>query len=162
MNYEEIIKIDETSLDLEWLDQPVKMLQITTAQAEAQRDMEKIQDRLELIKAELDKEIRTDPDKFGITKITEGAIQAAILSMKIYKEINEQLIQARFENNVLKGAVKSFEQRRDALENLVRLHGSQYFAGPKMPRDLHFERENREETQKKVDEGVGMKLKRRK
>jgi hypothetical protein len=36
------------------------------------------------------------------------------------------------------------------LENLVQLHGQNYFAGPKVPRNLSKERDEKEERQKRV------------
>ena len=58
------------------------------------------------------------------------------------------------------GAVYAFEQRKTSLENLVRLHGQQYFAGPKMPRDLRKEVDRRAQ-QRKADELVGKQMTRR-
>jgi hypothetical protein len=52
-------------------------------------------------------------------------------------------------------AVNAFEQRKSALENLVRLFGQSYFAGPKMPRDLHWEKEEKE---KSVNSGIAKHL----
>jgi hypothetical protein len=46
------------------------------------------------------------------------------------------------------------EQRKDALENMVRLHGQQYFAGPRIPRNLT---EERQAKQKKADTQIKMK-----
>jgi len=43
-------------------------------------------------------------------------------------------------------------QRKDALENLVRLHGQQYFAGPKMPRDVQWERQQKIERSNDIVE----------
>ena len=151
MNYEKDIQIDESALDVEWLSQASLMLKYTRHQASTAKDEELAKEELDLVKAELDKEIRSEPEKFKIEKITEGAITSAILTSKRYKEISQRCIDAKFENNVAKGAVRSFEQRKDALENLVRLHGQQYFAGPKVPRDLAWEVEER---QKRIDAKV--------
>ena len=62
------------------------------------------------------------------------------------------------ESNMAKNAVKPFEQRKDMLETLSKLHGQSYFAGPKTPRDLTKERELRE---KKTEKGIASKLTRR-
>ena len=48
--------------------------------------------------------------------------------------------------------------RKKSLENLVILHGQQYFAGPKMPRNISEEREIK---QKSVNEKIGSGLKRK-
>ena len=158
MSYEKDIVIDETALDIEWLEQPSLMMKYARNSASAKMDLDKAKEALDLVKAELDKHIRINPSKFDIEKITEGAITAAILQHARYKKASEVVIQAQFENNIAQGAVKAFDARKDALENLVRLHGQQYFAGPKMPRDLEWERAER---QKHVDAGVASKMTRR-
>ena len=45
---------------------------------------------------------------------------------------------------ILQCAQKAFDQRKAALENLVKLYGMQYFAGPSEPRDLDIEKAHRE------------------
>jgi len=154
MNYEADIRIDETALDLEWLEQASLMLKYTREQADTMKEEELAKERLDLVKAELDKEIRTNPESFDIVKITEGAIQAAILSHNKYQRASKELIDARYNNLVAKGAVRAFEQRKDALENLARLHGQQYFAGPKVPLDITREWEKKKK-QERADRSVG-------
>lgn len=140
MNYEDDIKIDESSLDVEWLDQPSLMMKYARHAAQCRLEMDKAKEALELVKAELDKEIRTFPDRFGIEKITDKVVENTIPMQPDYKEAINNFIKARFESDVAYGAVKAMETRKDALENLGRLMGLQYFAGPRMPRDLHEER----------------------
>lgn len=161
MNYENDITIDESSLDVEWLEQPQLMIRYAIKAAEARLERDLAKERLDVVKAELDKEIRMNPEKFEIAKVTETAIQAAILTNSRYKEASEQYIQLRYEAEVLQSAVNAIEHRKSALENLVKLYGSQYFAGPKMPRDLSAERQHREEQQREVDAGIAKKLIRR-
>ena len=140
MNYEDDIKIDESSLDVEWLDQPSLMMKYARHAAQCRLEMDKAKEALELVKAELDKEIRSFPDRFGIEKITDKVVENTIPMQPAYKEAINNFIKARFESDVAYGAVKAMETRKDALENLGRLMGLQYFAGPRMPRDLHEER----------------------
>jgi hypothetical protein len=140
MNYEDDIKIDESSLDVEWLDQPSLMMKYARHAAQCRLEMDKAKEALELVKAELDKEIRSFPDRFGIEKITDKVVENTIPMQPDYKEAINNFIKARFESDVAYGAVKAMETRKDALENLGRLMGLQYFAGPRMPRDLHEER----------------------
>jgi hypothetical protein len=158
MNYEEDIKIDETALDIEWLEQPKLFMRYARYAAETQKMLDLAKTNLDLVKAELDKAVRENPDKFGIEKLTETVVLNTILSLPEYKEANEKYINAKFEAEIAKSAVRAFEQRKEALENLVRLHGQQYFAGPKVPRDLTAEREK---LQKRVDEQVSKNLNRR-
>ena len=161
MNYEKDIKIDPDSLDVEWLDQPSLMMKYARYQAGLQLDEDEAKENLDFVTTELDKEIRSNPEKFGVEKITEGVIRNTILLTDKFKEVNKEYLTARFENNVGKGAVRSVDSRKTALENLVKLHGQQYFAGPRVPRDISQEWEKHEQ-QKRVDSKVGKRLKRNK
>ena len=144
MKYEEDITIDPDALDTEWLQQPRLMLKYCKISAQQEMEYELAKENLDLIKADLDKDIRSDPEKFGITKLTETAVSNTIISHALYKEASKAVIQRKYEWGVSKGAVKSLDHKKDALENLVSLFGKQYFAGPKIPRDLSHEWENKQ------------------
>lgn len=161
MKYEDDMRINESALDVECLDQADLMLKYTTLQAELQKDEEMIREELDLERAELDKDIRSDPDKYEIDKITESVVMNNIIKDPEYRQINEKYINAKFENNVAKGAVRAVAARKDMLERLILLHGQQYFAGPKMPRDLSFEAKAKHDR-KQTNRGVGRSLKRNK
>ena len=160
MNYETDIRIDETALDVEWLEQPRLMIKYAQHSAEMARRVEIAKTKLDLIKAQLDKDIRTDPEKFGIGKITESVVQNTIILDTNYQETEAALIDAKYEYDIARNAVYAINARKDSLENLVRLHGMQYFAGPQVPRDLSKEYQNRT-RQKQVDAGIAQKMKRR-
>ena len=151
MNYEQDIQIDESSLDVEWLGQATLMMKYTKNSAMAFSDLDQTKEALDIVRAGIDLKIRNHPEEFGLEKTTEAAIQNTILLDKKYQEVNKVYLDARYEFEMAKGAVRAFEQRKDALENLVRLHGQQYFAGPKVPRDLAWEVEER---QKRIDAKV--------
>jgi hypothetical protein len=161
MKYEDDMRIDESALDVECLDQANLMLKYTTLQAELQREEEQIREELDLKRAELDKYIRSDPDDYDIDKITEAVVNNTIIKDPGYKKINQEYIDAKFENNVAKGAVRAIAARKDMLERLILLHGQQYFAGPKMPRDLSFEAKAKHDRAQ-TNRGVGRSLKRKK
>mgnify|MGYP006921285780 CR=1 FL=1 len=158
MNYEQDIRIDENALDIEWLDQPQLMIKyaIHAAKAKLERDRKSVE--LDLVKADLDRRIRTKPEKFGIAKITEAAVTNTILGHSEYKEIQDEYMQLKYEADIAQAAVNAFDARKTALENMVKLHGQQYFAGPRVPRELSREREIR---QSKVDSNIASKLQRR-
>jgi altronate dehydratase len=156
MNYELDIKIDETALDVEWLDQANLMLKYARHSAEKRKELDEAKERLELVGAELNKEIRNNPTNYGIDKITEALVTAVISTQPEYVEATETLIQAKFESDVAYGAVKAVDARKDALENLVKLLGMQYFAGPKEPRNLHEQKEIR---QNKINASIAQKRK---
>jgi len=154
MDYENDIQIRQDELEMEWLDQPSLMFKYAKNAAEMRRFLDLSKEKLDLAKAEIDKEIRTNPEKFGIEKITETVVANSMLATLKYKKANEEFLNAKYEVDVAQAAVVAMSQRKDALENLVRLHGQQYFAGPKVPHDIS---ELRESRQKKVNQSVNIK-----
>ncbi len=159
MNYEKDMNSDPSQLDIEWLEQSRLTMKYTKHQAQKQKEEDEAKEALALADAELDKEIRDDPEGFGISKVTDTVIKNTILLQKFHKESCKDYIESKFENNIAKGAVKSIDSKKTTLENLVKLNGQQYFAGPRSPRDISQEWEKHEQ-QKKVDTGVGKQLRR--
>lgn len=144
MNYEKDVTIDVNALDVEWIDQPRILLRYAKNAAECRSMLDSAKEELDYTKAELDKKVRTNPEKYGLEKVTEGAIQNIILTSKEYQAANDNFLKAKFDVDIAQAAVQAINQRKDALENLVKLHGMQYFAGPKVPRDLSKEWEDRQ------------------
>jgi len=159
MNYERDIKIDETALDLEWLDQPVLFLKYSKHLAQMRKEVDEARQEVEIKKAEVDRKVRETPEAYGIEcKVTEGAIASAVLTEDEYQEAQKHYLEIKYEMDMAQGAVNAFTQRKEALENIVKLYGQQYFAGPRVPRDLTWERK---EKQKRRDAGVASKITRR-
>ena len=140
-SYEEEMGIDCTALDVEWLEQPRLMMKYGRLLAEARKAQDDAKEFLDYTKARLDNEIRQDPDSYGLAKATESSIAGAILLQEEYKEASAALTEAKYRTELLSTAVRAVDSRKTALENLVRLHGMSYFAGPAVPRDLAAERE---------------------
>jgi len=137
VNYEDDLRIDEEMLDWEFLDQASRMMKYCTIYAEAIKHESLAKETFDICKAGLDKDIRTDPEKFGITgKITEEMVKNTIFLQADYTAANHAYIEACYESEMAKGAVRAMDQRKEALENMVRLHGQSYFAGPKVPHNL--------------------------
>ena len=146
-SYEDEMSIDCSALDVEWLEQPRLMMKYGRLLAEARRAQDDAKEFLDYTKARLDNEIRQDPENYGLAKATEAAVAGAILLQDEYKEAVNALIQAKFDTELLSTAVRAVDSRKSALENLVRLHGMSYFAGPAVPRDLAAEREKHTQQQ---------------
>lgn len=138
-NFRDQLTINHNALDVEWLSQPKLFMEVSEEAADARAELDRSKLRLEVREAELDKEVRTRPDHFGLDKVTESAVKSAITTHKDYIHLREEFIEQKHEVDVLSAAVAAMEQRKAALERLVILHGQQYFAGPKQPRDLDAE-----------------------
>jgi hypothetical protein len=164
MNYEDDLSIDESALDVEWLEQPQLMFKYARYCAELEKVADEAKDKLEYVKAEVERDIRESPEKYGIVKITEAVVAGTILLQEKYKGALVEYNKAKFDAKVSGGAVRSFDQRKTALENLVRLNGQQYFAGPTVPRNLHEEYEakkvKREQIKRTVSAGIAGRIQR--
>ena len=135
-NYENDLAIDPHALDEEWLRHPGFYMKYAEELANAQKARDKAKERLDVIRAEIDTDIRTNPDKYSIAKITEAVVTNTILLQDDYQQMIEDLSDKNYEVNILQAAVRAFDHRKKALENLVQLHIASYFAGPKEPRNL--------------------------
>lgn len=153
INYERDVTINQDALDVEWLDQPKLTFKYTAHESKCRKELEELKSELDIVSADLDKAIREDPEKFGLPKITETAIRNVITAHPDFKEVQQAVRDAEYELNMAQAAVRSIYAKKDALENLVRLFGQQYFAGPKVPRDLSKEwqtRQNQRSSDRKV------------
>ena len=127
--YEEDISINKHELDREWVEQANLMWKYAKAEADAEYEMDRAKERLELVKADLDKRMRlllTGGDK----KPTESVIASAVLLHDECKDASSGYLQAKHTYNVFRAAVKAIAQRKDSLENLVWLFGKEYFSTP--------------------------------
>jgi len=158
MDYEKDMRIDEKCLDVELLNQPEKVYKYSKLLAEAKQELELAKENLSLVKAEIDLDIRDNPDKYKLQKVTETAITNIILLEEEYKEAQARLNKAMYEVNVLQGAVYAINDRKSSLENLVKLHGQDYFAGPSIPHNLS---ELRKEKQEELHHNIGKSMKRK-
>lgn len=140
MNYEEDIKIDPDQLDIEWLEQPSLFMKYSHHLAMVRKTLDESKQTLDIARAETDKKIRDNPAKYlSDGKVTETAVSNAVLKHPMYQEAYSNYLEAKYEADMAQGAVNAFDHRKTALENLVRLFGQQYFAGPKLPRNLSQE-----------------------
>lgn len=139
MNFEEDVRIDESALDIEWLRQPELMGKYCRHAAHAKALMDKHKDRLDVVEAEIDRDIRENPESYGLSKLTETLIKSTILQTEKRQLAAQAYIDHKYEYDMAQAAVRAIDQKKSALENLVKLHGMSYFAGPAVPRDLSAE-----------------------
>jgi hypothetical protein len=127
MGYKEDLTIDKFALDEEWIKQPIVFINWAEEHANAQADRDRKKEQMDLVKAELDNEIRTSPEKFGLVKITEGAIANLILTNGTVRDANDRYLEAVKKAKVLDVAREAFEHKKKALENLTQLFLTGYF-----------------------------------
>ncbi len=125
------VSINEHRLDKEWVNQPKKYYDCAIQLAEAKREVEECKNKIEVIKADLDKEIRSNPEEFDIAKITESVISATIVLQSEYRNAMKGLVTARYNASMIEAGVSALDHRKRALENLVSLQLANYYSEPK-------------------------------
>lgn len=149
-HYKDDLEIDINSLDHEWEKQPVLYMQHAEELAEANRERDTQKQKLEIVTAELSKAARTDPDiAVEIGKLTENSIHNWIVTQEEYQEAQNNLNEASYEAAILASMVRALEQRKSALENLVKLSLAGYFSTPSEPGMDAKQQETKSKRQRK-------------
>jgi hypothetical protein len=131
MSEELRLEIDENRLDDEWIGQPRLYYEYASKLADAKRDLEEAKAEAEVTKANLAQLIRTDPEKFGLVKVTEKSVEEAVAVQNDLADALREVREARHLVDVLTGAVASLDHRKKALEKLVELFLANYYSSPK-------------------------------
>lgn len=156
--HDDDLQIDLLNLEDEWANQARLYRRYAAELADAIRDLEESKNDLELAKAQIGMDVRTNPEKYGLTKTTETSITAAILMCSDYQTVQEALIEARHAVEILKGMEEACRQRKTALENAVKLFLSEYYSDPKAPEG---KREEVAEMEKKSVRRKGVRQRRK-
>jgi len=138
-NYQQDIKINPEALDVEWCRQAQTFFRYAEQTAKAHDRADRLKERLDVVDAGLGLKIRSSPASYGLEKVTEAGVQASILLNPERAAVAKEVADAVYELEVFQAAVRALDQKKAALENLVRLQGQQYFAGPSVPREIGAE-----------------------
>ena len=126
------LEIDRLRLDDEWADQP-RMFHVWALKvAEYQARYDEVKSELELMQAELGRDIRDQPESYGIDKVTVDAVNGMILTQGEYQVVGRKLNHASHDVQVAKAAVSALEHRKRALTMLVELWIRDYYADPRL------------------------------
>lgn len=135
-SFEKDMEIDVLALDLEWINQPKKFMKYAEHQSQARKELDELRQAQKVKRSELLLEAAEGGENLIGGKPTVSAIDAWVESQKEYKEFIQEIINKEYEYNILSSAVKALDQRKSALENLVKLWQGSYFSGPREPRDF--------------------------
>lgn len=138
---ESIVEVDINRLDAEWVGQPGLVARHGFALAEAKAEQAEAKAQLELIEAQTDNEVRSHPDAYGIEKVTEKVIETHVKTAQAVITARQRLQAASLTVDQLGVVMNALEHRKRSLENLVELHGREYFSAPRQP-DSQAAKEN--------------------
>ena len=126
------VQIDEYALDEEWTGQPSLYFRYAAMLADAKRDLDEAKNGLEVVKAETARAIRSDPQSYGLAKVTENSVAETVPLQQGVKDSQEDVIQCRHRADVVQAAVAALDHRKKGLEKLVELSLANYFSKPRV------------------------------
>lgn len=131
--------VDENNLLEEWQGQASMMLDYGIRLADARQEEDECRAALAVVVSELDRDIREDPEKYGLPKVTDSIINNAIPGQPKHKKAMSLLNKARHEVRVLQAVVDALDHRKRTLQGMTDLWLRQWYADPKssaQPEDL--------------------------
>lgn len=122
------LEIDEYALEKECRDQPLLYAEIGELYVEAKGEARLAKEAVDFTKAELDSQIRSNPEKYGVIKITEGAISSAVLRNEEYGYKNKDYLDKQQIVDAFQILLSSAEQRKSMLRDLASLYIYNYYS----------------------------------
>ena len=161
IDYDKDMQIDESALDVEWLGQAALAIKYARHLVACADKVRHLEEQKKTKRSEIIVLVNSDPDTHcGKSKPNAADIEAAYRTDAGYIQIIEQLLAAQGELQFAELARSEIAfTRRQTLENMVKLHAQQYFAGPSVPRDLSKEWERREKSEKAAEK-ISRKMRR--
>ena len=150
MSYKEDITINKNDLVNEWQNQASLYLKYAELAAEAIEERDNAKNHLEVVYSKLDYEIRTNWSVYLKSKPTEVSIKQWILRQKKYRKAQNILTKATKNVNMYQAARTALEHKKHALQNIVQLMVSGFYAEPKAPkstREQELKRRKQREQQ---------------
>lgn len=130
LDYASDVRIDPRNLDWEWLRQADLALLYGNELAEARRKVDNAKEAMDVEESKAllraFEKVEKPVDKVKATAETDPEYLSKIQAYN----------KARYEAGLVQAAYDAIQTKKSSLENLVRLHGQQYFAGPSEPKEL--------------------------
>ena len=133
--YKGDLKIDKYSLDEELVNQPSLFMKWAEEYVFALERRDKAKEKLDIVKAEIDADIRNNPKDYGFDgKVTEAGISACIIQQEGYSKVNSELIEANKEVNIYAAAKEAMGHKKSSLAKLVELYLTDYWSEVPLPK----------------------------
>lgn len=150
-DYSTDVNINSDELDIEWIKQPSLFMRYQEELVMREKIKTKAKENIEIIEAELDKEIRSLMTENKV-KVTESLIKAEITRNEKRKKAVDDCIEKTYNYNIINGAVKALDHKKKALEKLTELYIAGYFSEPKTNSSI---------TEEKIYDNISKKIRKR-
>jgi len=138
--------IDEYNLDKECARQSNLYRKYAEAAADARKRYDEGKQAESVTRADVELQVRKDPDSFGVAKVTEGVIKSVVDADERIGKAVAEVIDARHDMDVMQAAVGALDHKKKALGDMVSLFLADYYSEPRTrsgDREAEEEFENR-------------------
>ena len=156
MSFKDDLFVDRFDLAVGWEKQPSLVEKYFRLYAEAVFEKDQAKMRYELSLAETEKDVRSNPEKYVLNKVTDAAVKAAVTTSETVKTAYQGYLEAKKQEMVVAGAKEGILTKKYALENEVKLFLAGYFSEPVISGE--HKKEVIETTSAKVKEVADKKL----
>ena len=118
-DFEQELKIDLNTLEFEFMDQPIKVKKWGDLATDAEFIKNRAKDYLGQVIAETELDIRRNPDKYDIPKITDKLVATVALTIDVVKDAQLKYAETLRDLGNLKNSTNSLEHRRSSLKHLM-------------------------------------------
>ena len=160
-NFTEDIKVDKFNLDEECVNQSERFCYWAEEYSESVSERDELKNKTEILRAQLDKKIRTNPESYGLEKVTESAISNLIFLDKGYQKLLEEYRESVKSVNILLVAKEAFNHRKSMIEILAKLLLAGYYSVPDTKDREELSSERRETAKTEVLNNLNKKRKRK-
>jgi hypothetical protein len=98
--------------------------------AKAKRVVRRLKNKIKARRAEIAREIRRRPRNFQVDRATEGVIEDVCYSHQDYRMLQNDLVRAEYEQDVLEAMMKALYERGQDLGHEVKLFLGMYWSKP--------------------------------
>jgi hypothetical protein len=133
---ESLVEIDEYNLDRELDRQPRNYMRIAIKLADARLAHAEAKAELDLTEAEVAKNVRVNPKKYGLDKITETGLEQVIKLRPEYQAAQTAMLKAKHVMDIYDAVREALEHKKYTLQGRVTLHVNNYHAKVKLPQGV--------------------------
>lgn len=123
-----ITEVDKNNLDEEWRIQGRTVTEYSIYLADATELVSDLKNQMDLKRSEVGSSARSSPEDYGIPKVTDNSIKEVVDADSEVQELVTELRSAERTVNVLKGAIKGLDHKKDGLTWNTKLFIMNYYA----------------------------------
>lgn len=146
--FEQDATIDEANLLREWVTLPGLYLKYAELAAEAVLKASVAKDQMKLGEASILQLVRSNPDDYGLDKVTESTVQAALDMDEEVLKVRRAYHDATYVADMYGAAKWAMDHKKEALKNITRMQTSAFAetTGDLVPNDPAVRQQLRKEA----------------